>query len=72
MTSSRELVRMARAGAEDGHDPAWHKALAPDPFTLRSMDDAEAKALAQMKADEDAYVMPAAPRPKIQEETIPE
>lgn len=49
-----DLIRMARTGHEDGHDPAWMARVAPDRRTLDAMLKATDHAKAALQAHEEA------------------
>jgi hypothetical protein len=54
--SMLELERMARRGAEDGHDPAWHAQMTDSPRIRAAMKQVHDATLVQMKRDEDQYL----------------
>ena len=64
-----ELERMARRGAEDGHDPAWHAQVTASPrlqSVLRRIHD---MTLEKMKKDEDAFLAECEAKRRKQNET---
>lgn len=51
-----QLEQMARRGAEDGHDPAWHAQMTDSPRIRATMLAAHNAAIEQMKRDETQYL----------------
>jgi hypothetical protein len=51
-----ELERMARRGAEDGHDDEWYAAMTKSPRAEATMKAAADKARQKLKDDEEKFI----------------